>query len=962
MDLDFILRSASSAESCPPSGGVRSHLKEPSRRWREIVESTTGSETHLRGRHAETRALHRLIANARAGTSGVLVVRGEAGVGKTALLDFLEAIASDSRLVRTSGVESEMELPFAALHQLCAPFLDRREHLPAPQHDALSIAFGLTAGPSPDRFMIGLAVLSLLSDAVEDQPLVCLVDDAQWLDRASAQVLGFVARRLANEAVVLVFAVRERADDRDLVGLPELSVGPISDNDAHLLLASAFPGKLDESVLDRVVAEAHGNPLALLELPRLLTPAAFAGGFGLPSDVPVSARIEESFSQRLTPLPDPTRRLLLVAAAEPYGDPKSIWAAGEYLGVPADAAWPAIAAGLLDPGTQLRFRHPLVRSVVYRDASPADRRLVHEALAESMDSELDPDRRAWHLAQATEGQDEDVAGELEQSADRARARGGLAAAAAFLGRAADLTVKGERRAIRLLAAAQANLDAGAFDAALMLLAAAETGPLDDVGRARVELLYAEVAFAQNRGSEASRLLLQAAKKLEPIDVRLSRNTYLDAWSAALFAGSLAINGGSLEDVSRAALSAPSPTGRPLSSDLLLDGLALFFTNGVTAATPKLQSAVASFAGAEVSVEEMLRWGWLATRAANLIWDYDHCLEIGMRAAQLARDSGALEVLAVADNAAGQAAAMGGDFESAALLAAEVEAVKEATGTRLAPHGALALAGIRGQETEASEMIGFIVTEATTAGQGTAVQYANWAKSVLMNGLGRYPEALAAAVEASENTPPIHITTWALVELIEASTRTGEGGLAEAALTRLDGAAGASDSDWAFGIKARSRALVTQGEEAESLYREAISRLGRTLLRPDLARAHLLFGEWLRREGRRVDAREQLRTAYDLFTEIGMEAFAGRAHAELLATGETVRKRNVETLTDLTPQELQVARLASDGLTNSEIGARLFLSPRTIEWHLRKVFVKLGISSRRELRAALPNNSRRAISA
>lgn len=926
------------------------------------MESTTGSEIHLRGRHAETRALDRLIANARAGTSGVLVVRGEAGVGKTALLDYLEATASGCRLVRTAGVESEMELPFAALHQLCAPFVDRLEHLPAPQHDALSTAFGLTAGASPDRFMIGLAVLSLLSDVVDDQPFICLVDDAQWLDRASAQVLGFVARRLANEAVVLVFALRDHADDRDLVGLPELSVGSISDSDAHVLLASAFPGKLDESVLDRVVAEAHGNPLALLELPRLLTPAAFAGGFGLPSDVPVSARIEESFSQRLAPLPSPTRRLLLVAAAEPYGDPKSIWAAGEYLGVPADAAWPAVAAGLLDPGTQLRFRHPLVRSVVYRDASPADRRLVHGALAESMDSELDPDRRAWHLAQATEGPDEDVAGELERSADRARARGGLAAAAAFLGRAADLTVEADRRAVRMLAAAQANLEAGAFEPAFAFLAAAESGPLDEVGRARVDLLRAEVAFAQNRGGEASLLLLQAAKKLEQIDVRLSRNTYLDAWSAALFAGSLAIAGGSLQDVSRAVLSAPSPRDRLLPCDLLLDGLALVFTDDVAAAAPKLQSAVASFAGADVSVEEMLRWGWLATRAANLVWDYDRCLEIGMRAVQLARDSGALEVLAVADNAAGQAAALGGDFETAAVLAAEVEAVKEATGTRIAPHGALALAGIRGQETEASEMIGFIITEATTAGQGTAVQYANWAKSVLMNGLGRYREALAAAVEASENTPQIHITTWALVELIEAATRTGNNGLAEAVLTRLDDAAEASDSDWAIGIKVRSRALVTEGEAAESLYREAISRLGRTRLRPDLARAHLLFGEWMRREGRRVDAREQLRKAYDLFADIGMEAFAERAHAELLATGETVRKRNVETMRDLTPQELQVARLASDGLTNPEIGARLFLSPRTIEWHLRKVFVKLGISSRRELRAALPDTSRKAISA
>ena len=925
------------------------------------MKSKTGSETHLRGRHAETRALQRLIDNARGGASGVLVVRGEVGVGKTALLDYLEAKASDSRIVRTAGVESEMELPFAALHQICAPFLDRRASLPAPQFDALSTAFGLTAGNSPDRFMIGLAVLSLLSDVVDDQPLVCLVDDAHWLDQASAKVLGFVARRLANEAVVLVFAVREHTDYRDLAGLPELRVSPISDNDARVLLANAFPGKLDDSVLDRVIGEAHGNPLALLELPRLLTSAAFAGGFGLPSDVSVSVRIEENFSQRIAPLPSPTRRLLLLAAAEPYGDPKSIRAAGEHLGLPADAASPAIAAGLLDPGTHIRFRHPLVRSVVYRDALPADRRQIHRALAES-NPELDPDQRAWHLAQATEGPDEDVARELERSAGRAQARGGLAAAAAFLGRAADLTVRPDRRSRRLLAAAQANLEAGAFETAQAFLAAAEDERLDDLARARVDLLHAELAYAQNRGRDAPLLLLKAAKTFEPIDERLSRDTYLDAWSAALFAGNMAPEGGSLRDVSLAALSAPNPQDDPLPCDLLLDGLALAFTEGVKAATPTLQSAVASFASADVSVEEMLRWGWLATRAANLVWDYDHCLEIGMRAVELARDSGALEVLAVADNAAGQAAAFGGDFETAVRLAAEVESVKEATGTRIPPHGALALAGIRGRTIEATEMIRSIISEATDAGQGTAVQYAHWAKSVLMNGLGRYHEALEAAREASENTPQIHITAWALSELVEAATRTGNEGLAHAALSRLDEAAEVSDSDWSLGIKTRSRALLNEGEAAERLYRAAISHLGRTRLRPDLARAHLLFGEWMRREGRRVDAREQLRKAYDLFTEIGMEAFAERAYAELEATGETVRKRNVETMRDLTPQELQVARLASDGLTNPEIGARLFLSPRTIEWHLRKVFVKLGISSRRELRAALPSSSARAISA
>ncbi|MGH2945091.1 MAG: LuxR C-terminal-related transcriptional regulator [Solirubrobacteraceae bacterium] len=470
----------------------------------------------------------------------------------------------------------------------------------------------------------------------------------------------------------------------------------------------------------------------------------------------------------------------------------------------------------------------------------------------------------------------------------------------------------------------------------------------------MDLLQAEVAFAQKRGSDAPLLLLQAARKLETLDVRLSRNTYLDAWAAALFAGRLASAGGSLLDVSRAVVTAPAPAGPPLACDLLLDGLGLVFTEGRPAATPVLRRAVAAFASTEVSVEEMLRWGWLATRAANFLWDYDSCLEIGMRAVQVARDTGALEILAAADNACGQAAAFGGDFAHAVQLIAEVDAVKEATRTRIAPHAAIALAGIRGQEAEASELIDGIITEATGAGQGTAVQYARWANSVLMNGLARYEEALAGAVEASEDTPELSIAAWALSELTEAATRTGNAELANGAVARLGEQTEATDADWALGLHARARALLSGGEAAERLYREAIDRLGRTRLRPELARAHLLYGEWLRRENRRVDARAQLRAAHELFVTIGMEAFAERARKELLATGDKVRKRTEETRDELTAQERQIARLARDGLSNPEIGARLFLSPRTVEWHLHKVFTKLGIRSRRELSSALPS--------
>jgi DNA-binding CsgD family transcriptional regulator/tetratricopeptide (TPR) repeat protein len=919
------------------------------------------SLSRLQDRHTERELLDRLVQNARAGTSGVIVLRGEAGAGKTALLDHFLAHATGCRVVRAAGVESEMELAFAGLQQLCAPFLDRLDRMPAPQHQALGTAFGLRAGDPPDRFLVGMAVLSLLSEVAEEQPLVCILDDVQWLDRASAQVLGFVARRLAAEGVVLIFALRDPSEEEHLARLPELPVGPLHDADARALLASTIPGRMDEAVLNRIIAEARGNPLALLELPRSWTRAGLAGAFGTPDSVSVSGRIEESFRRRLAPLPEQSRLLMLVAAAEPAGDPVLVWNAAERLDIPVDAAAPARQAGLLDLGTHVRFRHPLVRSVVYRDATPDDRRRVHRALAEATNPTADPDRRAWHLAAATTGPDEAVAGELERSAGRAQARGGLAAAAAFLQRAVALSGDPAKRAGRALAAAQASLGAGAFDAARELLASAETGPLDELGRARVDLLKAELAFAQNRGGDAPRLLLEAARKLETLDLRLARDTYLEAWAAALFAGRLA-TGSSLLEVSRAAAAAPAPANPPLACDLLLDGLALIFTQGRPAATPVLQRAIEAFAGHEVSVQEMLRWGWLATRAANLLWDYDSCLEIGARTVQLARDSGALEALAVADNACGQAAAFGGDFASAAQLVAEVEAVKEATSTRIAPHAALALVGIRGREAEASRLIERVIADSAAVGQGTAIQYANWAKSVLMNGLGRYDDALAAAVQASDDMPQLHVAMWALSEQIEAATRTGHTDLARRSLARLDDQTAGSNSDWGLGISARAHAMVSEAETAERLYREAIDRLGRTRLRPDLARAHLLYGEWLRREGRRVDAREQLRTAHDALATIGMEAFAERARRELVATGERVRSRSVETLDELTPQEIQVARLARDGLSNAEIGARLFLSSRTVEWHLRKVFSKLGVSSRKELSDALPHERRTPISA
>jgi DNA-binding CsgD family transcriptional regulator len=905
----------------------------------------------LLGRADERQLLDRLLENVRGGQSAVLAVRGEAGVGKTALLHYCAGQASGFRVAKIAGVESEMELPFAALHQLCAPMLARLGAVPEPQQVALSVALGLASGDTPDRFLVAVAALSLLAEVAAERPLLCFVDDAQWLDAASGQVLGFVARRLLAESVAIVFAVREPSDELELAGLPELALGSLQDEDARALLATVIPGRLDERVRDRLVAETRGNPLAILELPRGLTATQLPGESPLVGSQALAGRIEESFLQRLEGLPEEARSLLLVAAAEPVGDPLLVWRAAERLGIGFSAVAADATAGLLAIGERVTFLHPLVRSAVYRSAAAQERRAVHLALAQATDRNVDPDRRAWHLAAAAAGPDEQVAVELERSAGRAQARGGLAAAAAFLQRSVELTGDSARRADRALAAAEASLQAGMFDVGRRLLATAEVGPVDELQRARLDLLRAEAAYSESRGSEAPALLLRAAKTLDRLDPKLAGETYLDAWSAALFAGRLASTG-SLHHVSREALARPRPAGRQRPSDLLLHGFSLAFTDGRSAAAPVLERAATGFAGKDATVEEVLRWGWLATAAAVMVWDYETCVAVGTRGVLVARESGALTVLAVSANVLAQAMALGGESGSAASLIAEADSVTEATGTRVAPYGALVLGGLQGREAEAAPVIDATIRDATAGGQGTAVQYAHWARSILLNGLGRYEEALAAAQDASDDTPELFVSVWALSELIEAAARTEDTPRARNALERLAEATRARETDWGLGIAARSRALLSEGKTAKRLYLEAIDRLGRTRLRPELARAHLLYGEWLRREGRRADAREQLRTAHEMLAAIGMEAFAERARRELAATGEKLRKRTVETRDELTPQERQIAGLARDGLSNPEIGARLFLSPRTVEWHLKKVFTKLGISSRMGLHDAL----------
>jgi DNA-binding CsgD family transcriptional regulator len=680
-----------------------------------------------------------------------------------------------------------------------------------------------------------------------------------------------------------------------------------------------------------------------------LTPAQLAGGFGLLDAPGLSGRIEDSFRRRLAGLPADTQQLLLVAAADPVGDPVLLWRAAERLGIGVPAA--AETDGLLAIGASVTFRHPLVRSSVYRAASPEERQAVHRALADATDPQVDPDRRAWHLAQATPGFDEDVASELERSAGRAQARGGLAAASAFLERATVLTAEPSRRARRALAAAQAKHQAGGFDAALRLVAIAEAGPLNQLQRAQVDLLRGQIAFALNRGSDAPPLLLKAAKRLEPLDARLARETYLEALTAVLFPAHLA-PGGRVLETARAARAAPASSQPSRASDLLLDGLALLITDGYAAGAPTLKRAVNAFRGEDMSRVEGGRWLWLASRVAAFLWDDEAWDAISDRFVQLARDTGALSVLPLALTTRTGLHLFAGRLGIAASLVDEVAAVNEATRSNLSAYAAMTLAAFQGREAEAAQLIEAATREGVRRGEGQGLTFIHWATAVLHNGLGRYEEALAAAQQAAEDSLEVRLATWGLVELIEAGARSGEPELAVEALGRLSQTTAASGTDWALGVEARSRALLTEGEAAEPLYRQAIEALERTGVRVELARAHLLYGEWLRRERRRLDAREQLRHAHKLFTEFGMEAFAERARVELQATGEHPRKRIVETRDDLTPQEAQISRLAADGATNQDIAAQLFISPSTVDYHLRKAFRKLGVKSRHQLKQQL----------
>jgi DNA-binding CsgD family transcriptional regulator len=907
--------------------------------------ATSLTTERLLGRQSERETLDRLLDGARGERGAVLVLHGEAGVGKTRLLEYAPDAAEDFRAVRISGVEGEMELPFAAVQQLVNPFAELTEHLPDPQREALDVAFGLSGGPAPDRFLVGLATLGVLSEAAEDQPLLALVDDAQWLDDSSAQALAFVARRLAAERIVLLFSTRKPGELLDR--LPKLEVGPLGRVDSRALLESALPARLDEHVLDRIVLETRGNPLALLELPRGLTPTQLAGGFGLPVTKTMPANIEESFARRLAGLPDDARRFLLLASADSVGDPSLLGRAAQELGIAASIVETLESEGFLDVGPRVVFRHPLVRSAVYRGAGAKERSAVHRALAEATDPQIDPDRRAWHLGQAISMPDEAIAAELEHSAGRAQARGGLAAGAAFLERAANLTPEPRRRSQRLLAAAGAKRDAGDLDGALGLVAGVDLGALEGLDGGRVRFLEAQIALEQRRAVDAGRLFLGAATRLQEIDPLLARDAFLEALGGVL-TNDVAVDGGALV-VAAAARAAPPPPGEPGCVEVLLHAYANRLIDGYAAAAPLYAEALGMVLAADPPDDDDVgRWLSLSSaRDKNVLalelWDEEALHVLAARQVQLARASGALGHLQFALSFLARSHLVAGELASAATVLEEADLIADAIGNSELVNAPLVLAAWRGGEPEAAELIDASAAEATRR-RWTSNGYA---RAVLYNGLGRYEEARDVAWAAMK-PDPIGYGTFLIPELAEAASRSADKDRLDYAVGWLDERTDVIESAWADGVAARVRALASEGEEAESLYRRSIERLSGTRLQPELARSRLLYGEWLRRARRRVDAREQLRAAFEAFDGMGARAFADRAERELLATGERARRRTVETVDHLTPQESQIARLAADELTNREIAARLFISPSTVEYHLRKVFRKLDVKSRTQL--------------
>jgi len=908
-----------------------------------ITERGQRATSLLLGRRNESEVLEDLLLAARRGEGGAIVLQGEPGIGKTALIDHIVSLAGEFNVLRTVGNEAEIELAYASLQELFRAQTEAIEQLPDPQRRAIETALGIVTGIAPDRLLLGLGVLNLVSLVSAKRPVLCVIDDAQWLDPPSAQAIAFAARHVSKEAVVFLFAARTPVDA--VRGLPELVVVGLEDQDARELLETAVPARLDDSVVDRIVAETHGNPLAILELPRGLTPSQLAGGFGLPVSVTLAGQIEESYRRRFSRLSSDSRRLLLVVAADSTGDPGIIWRAADHLGIAETSADALEDDGLVEFGDRVVFHHPLVRSAVYNTATPRQRRDAHAALAEASDTNSDQDRRAWHRALATVRPNENVADEVEASAERALARGGFAAAGAFLGRAVALSVHPGRRARRALRAAQAQQLAGDLDAASGLAAIAKRGPLDDLDRTQLDVLLGQIAFARNRRNGASPLVLKAASRLESVDLRLARDAYLEALVAAIFAGHLA-GQANLQAVAKAARAVRSPDGPTRASDLLLEGLALLVTDGYKSGVPELKKALSVFRGDELSTEERLRWSWIAGGTAGFIWDHDSWDVLTARQERLARDQGALSVLPITLSTRVGVCLFAGEISLARSLVEQLNMVTDALDTRSSPNASLFLAAFCGDDNDVCQLVETMSTK-DSQGRNEAMALL-WARALLCNSRGKYEEAFRVSTAALSDPSDLWYSGWSTVELIEAASRTGRTRDAEPSMELLAESTAACGTEWALAVQARCRALVSDDANAETLYREAVERLEPTRMKVDLARTHLVYGEWLRRQHRKRDARKHLRAAHGLFAEFDMKGFAERAEAELLATGEIARKRTVETIFDLTSQERRISEMAAGGASNPDIAEQLFISTATVEYHLSKVYRKLGVRSRTQL--------------
>jgi DNA-binding CsgD family transcriptional regulator len=895
----------------------------------------------------EAALIGRLLDAVRGGLSGTLVLRGQPGIGKTALLDWTVGQAGDMLVTRVVGVETEMDLGFAGLHQVLVPFLGGLSGLPEPQREALGAAFGLVAGPAPDRFLVGLAALTLLTEAAAERPVLCVVDDAQWLDLVSVEVLGFVARRLLADRVGMVFAVRDgERRTAALDGFSDLEVGALPDEAAAELLAASAGQPVEQRVSERIVAQTAGNPLALVEFGSELSAAEAAGIAPLAQPLRYSGRLEELYQARVRALPPDARLLVLLAAADQAGDPAVIWRAADVLGLDPELAALQAVDRLVSWEPSVRFRHPLMRSAAYYTATVAARRRAHEALAAAG---RDPDRRAWHLAEAAPGPDEQVAAELEHSADRARAHGGWASRAVFMERAAELTPEPDGRARRLLEAAEARFEAGDASATRELLRRAAPQLGDLLARAKARRLDGLSRYAAGEFGAAVPVLLDAARMIEPQDATLARDTLLDAYVAEQFSGAYAADMVEALRVAQAMFGAGQPAAKP--ADLLLGGFAAMAEHRYAAGAPLLHAAIAPLSGGDPPPDDIVRRFLPMAMAASLLYDDTAWHELEHRWVPELRRRGALAILVAALATLSYNQLTEGRFADAEATLAEGRELSAATGFRaflaLFATAELSVLAWRGREADARALAGKLLGDFTAVGHGLGITRVRVALCVLEVGLGNYAEALRIVRAGGPGQGAV-----SLVELVEAGGRSGDRDAPAAALAAFEPLAEAAGTQRALGQLALCRALLADDADTEPGYQLAIEHLRQSRDVPLLARSHLLYGEWLRRQRRRRDAREQLRTAWETFTGLGMSAFADRAHAELRATGETAGKRSAATQDALTPQEAQIARLASEGASNQEIAARLFISASTVEYHLGKVFRKLGITSRGRLARAL----------